>query len=215
MNPFFIKSSSFFVVGKTYFKLWGDSQAIPGRYLPQLLTQNLKTFQVEVDGKKGGGLYQREIDCILRDAKSKYPSDQIHVMMIGGNNLRNGHESVESFEEKCQQLCEAFENIDNAKFVMIGMIPSSKAISKPIFKMADRQLEKLAEKYSSKISFLNIRKLFIANDKINPKLYDDSIHLSHEGMKILSNAISHHVLCKFLICVMKFVQLDEMSKNFN
>ena len=179
-----------------YAKLVGSSFAKPSRKLPQFLSEDLEgRFFLEVDGEGGRGLYQHEMSAILKDAKSRCPKEQIVIMLLGGNNIRNGLESIESFVGKCQQLCDTFETLDNAHFVIIGMIPSFKPISGPIFKRADSELEKLCEKYSSKISFLKVKNLFSTDEKINRALYSDDIHLNDEGTRELSFAIAQH-LCK-------------------
>ena len=74
-------------------------------------------------------------------------------------------------------------------------LASFKPISGPIFKRADSELEKLCEKYSSKISFLKVKNLFSTDEKINRALYSDDIHLNDEGTRELSYAIAQH-LCK-------------------
>ena len=78
---------------------------------------------------------------IIEHAKAHAQQPQLHFLLMGGNNIRSGWETVSSFVAKCRVLARAFINIQNAKLVFCGMVPQSNGISKPMFTEADAKLQ--------------------------------------------------------------------------
>ena len=70
---------------------------------------------------------------------------------MGGNNIRNGWETVDSFVNKCKILATSFEKLENAQLVFCGMIPSpgTDATSKHVFIEANHKLKNLSDQTRS------------------------------------------------------------------
>ena len=194
--------SFFFLVDKIKFKLWGDSFAKKRRKLPKYSRKAFKglPFEIEVDGEGGRELQQHEIEMILKDAKSKVPYPQMQVLLLGGNNLRYGLESVDDFIEKCLHLCESLSKLENVQFTLCSLIPSpaTNVISGPIFKQTDKKLKFLAQSFPCSVSFLDLSEVFLLkNGDIDMKMFShDEIHLKDRGTAALANAIFKHIQSK-------------------
>ena len=184
------KYSFYFILVQKLVSLKGSSHAVKRRKLPKYLKQECSAdFKVEVDGVPGRELQQEIIEQIHQDAKLEPSSYQ--VVLLGGNNIRGGKETVSSFLSKCHNLCKRFIGL-SSRLILCGMIPTKVISSNAIFQHADEELKNLAEKFSN-VTFLNLAPHFMNGESIDNTLYSDNIHLKKRGSRILACAIFNHI----------------------
>ena len=136
------------------------------------------------------------METIIQDAQNNCPGFQSHVIFLGGNNLRDNFESVESFIEKCATLVKSFRDIPNSNLVFVSLIPSPRTHHKcrTTFQESNVRLEKLALEHPLHASFLDVNDIFFNHGKINYQLFsDDRIHLVESGTRKVAHAISCHL----------------------
>ena len=174
-------------------RVLGDSHCVERRGVPKYLKQEFSknaTFKVIVDGMPGRELHQREIEQIYQNARVDKSSYQ--VLLLGGNNIRSGNDTVSSFRLKCHDLCKKFIGLPSPRLVICGMIPSRNKSSEAIFKQADEELKDVADGFLN-VTFLNLAPYFMTENGIDKSLYSDKIHLKKKGSKILARAIFNHI----------------------
>ena len=147
--------------------------------------------------KKSQKLNEEIIQIMCQDALSKCPSPQVHLLLLGDNNLRHGKESVDSFITKCNQIVSKFSSISNCHLILSALIPSPEtdAFSKFIFSEANQKLKYICQK-NQNVSYLNLTKIFVINGVIDMELfcgYND-VHLNSRGAKKLAKLIYAHVI---------------------
>ena len=113
--------------------------------LEEKFKEDEKFRLLKVDAVGGRVLDQNVMKKICDHAKSFSNYHQIHFILMGGNNIRSGWETVDAFVSKCQQLAASFENVAHAKIVFVGMIPTPKTdcVSKKLFVEANKKLQQL------------------------------------------------------------------------
>ena len=184
------KYSFYFILVQKLVSLKGSSHAVKRRKLPKYLKQECSAdFKVEVDGVPGRELQQEIIEEIHKNAKLEPSSYQ--VVLLGGNNIRNGKEPVSSLIIKCHDLCNRFIGL-SSKLTLCGMIPSRVISSNAIFQHADEKLKVLADEFSN-VTFLNLAPHFMNAEGIDKTLYSDKTHLKKRGSRILACAIFNHI----------------------
>ena len=131
------------------------------------------------------------INMILQDAHSPKSGLQIHVILLGDNNLRYNMESTNSFIQKCEYLVQRLSCVPNCKLVFVSILPCSKTKEK--FLEANSKLKKLSFR-SNFVSYLDLEntRFFTNNGAINESLFYDRIHLKDSGSKILAKLIFKH-----------------------
>ena len=128
------------------------------------------------------------INMILQDAYSHRSGPQIHVIILGDNNLRYGMESVDSFIGKCHHLVQGFSQLQKCHLVLVSILPCPKTKEK--FLEANSRLRKIAIRNADFVSYLDLeRTRFFINGAINENLFYDGIHLKNAGEKILAEHI--------------------------
>ena len=188
-----LEHTFYFVLEEKLVHLYGDSHVVESRKVPKYLRQECSknaSIKVEVTRVPGGELQQKEIEEIHQNARLEPSSYQ--VVLLGGNNIRGGKESVSSFVAKCFQLCKRFIGLPSPNLILCGMIPSLHSSSKAIFQHADEGLKRVADGFLN-VTFLNLAPHFMIEGEIDKSLYSDKIHLKRKGSRILAKAIFNHI----------------------
>ena len=139
-----------------------------------------------------------EITC---KAINTFPHPQIHIIILGDNNLRPNRANSEKCADTIkyfEQLVKNFSNFSNCRLVLCSTIPSplTDNRSSQKFKEMNQLLKDLAKTEESRVSFLNFNKYFLFEGEIRTivevngqegYLFSrDGIHLSPIGAKLLS-----------------------------
>ena len=198
-----------FLLELIYLKNWSSSHGTPGpndeRHLRELIENefegSLRFLRPVMNAVGGRRLTHGVINMILQDAHSR-AGPQIHVILLGDNNLRDGMESVDSFIEKCHHLVQGFSQLQKCQLVLVSILPCPKTKEK--FLEANSRLRRIAIRNADYVSYLDLEKTrFFINGDINESLFYDKIHLKNAGAKILAENIFD--LCSsigtFAICI--------------
>ena len=187
-------------VSQVMVTVWGDSHVGKFHHLPEEFTDQLASlskFSIPKFNAKGGAkidfsLVQDILSCI----KAKSGQPQIHILLIGGNNITQKQES--------HQICELFEQVLSEAschqfcFIVLGsIVPRPKVSDKFLndFQVTSNLLHLTAKKFPSTSSFFDIDRLLNAkNPQLLETLYHpDKVHLNPIGASLLAQGLRRHL----------------------
>ena len=127
---------------------------------------------------------------ILKDVQAQSPNPQVHVIMLGDNNLRWSHSQPEDVLAMFRFLLAKSSKIQNCKIVIVSLISTLENIEEKfqIFVNFDKELAKILD---PKHDMVDLRKsLRSKNGDIKEKLFQfDGVHLNSDEAKVLANQI--------------------------
>ena len=132
---------------------------------------------------------------MVNNAKAR-SNPQVHILLLGDNNLRRLEEDPKDYIKLVQTLVENFKNFTKCHLVLTSLLPSPATdhICKDVFKEISRSVKEIAYDTTLKVSFLNLEKSFISHGKIKTTLYEsDEIHLNEQGAEVLASCILKHL----------------------
>ena len=189
-----------------FIKLWGSSHGTPRHHLPQVLNEFMDGYvrfhRPVYDAVGGRKLNHDVVTTIERDMSSRFEK-QVHILFLGGNNLRKKGDP-EHLILYFRAILEHAYAIPGCFVVLVSLLPSPKTdhISKKRFEMASSMLKKLSFEFEETCSFLNISRVFLKEvtfegrkkHSINRLYYKpDGIHMNCIGAGRVAQMICDHV----------------------
>jgi len=122
---------------------------------------------------------------------------EVIIILIGTNNSDHNYTTEETFQEIKKILKLLIEFSPKSKILLVGILPRGESDTdrKRTFNNAVNKLLK-AEKFQNAIYYIDIGYLFLKNEnsgQISKKIMYDGLHLTSEGYKLLSEAISNFI----------------------
>jgi lysophospholipase L1-like esterase len=179
--------------------IWASSHASEHHGLPELLSDIMNDqsrYQAPVFDAKGGRKIDSGIvEVIKDDMTNRSGNPQVHVIILGTNNIRKG-ETPQLVFDYFSQIFQHCAGIPKAHVVFVGLLPSPKTdtTTKALFRETSKMLLDLTKSVPSKASFLNMATFFTRRGgQTIPKFYNDGIHFSLLGAKRYSEILWNHL----------------------
>ena len=180
---------------------WGASHFTHHRLFPQNFENLLHDSNIHpIIFAKGGALLNRTIvDEIKQELKQTEGRRQIHIICLGGNNIRRNTDvwSVEGLASFFEELTIFASDVRGATLILVGMIPSPAFdhISRETFQAMNLKLKKICAQSNDVATYFSAAKLFSPDGRIRQHLYQaDGIHLTEMGTRILANGLKERLL---------------------
>jgi lysophospholipase L1-like esterase len=117
------------------------------------------------------------------------------VILIGTNNSDHNYTTAQTFEEIKDIMEIALELSPKSKILLVGILPrgESNADRQRVFNTTVNKLLK-AEKFQKEVYYIDISYIFLQGEEhISKKIMYDRLHLTSEGYRLLSEAISSFI----------------------
>ena len=131
------------------------------------------------------------VEEILEDVHAWSGQPQVHVLIVGGNNLREGQEAPEVVK-LFTRLLKATSTVKRCFVIVVSFIPDciSDQACKARFIEASKYLRKQCNKFKGTCSLVNSQKIFLSHGELIKDMYvNDGVHLSVAGSKALAKVI--------------------------
>ena len=131
------------------------------------------------------------VEEILEDVHAWSGQPQVHVLIVGGNNLREGQEAPEVVQ-LFTRLLKATSTVKRCFVIVVSFIPDciSDQACKARFIEASKYLRKACNKFKGTCSLVNSQKIFLSHGELIKDMYvNDGVHLSVAGSKTLAEVI--------------------------
>ena len=177
-----------------FLKLWCSSHGKPWHGLPEALSKSMHDvgrFSEPIFDSVSGREINDEVVALIRTDMSSRSGRQVHIIIMGGNNIRSkGHPTF--IIPHFRSILEHSDSIKGCFVLVVGLLPSPKTdnFSKSQFISANTLLKKLTFRFLLTSSFLNVAKHFVkevnegkkGSKEPNPIFFKkDGIHLSYDG----------------------------------
>ena len=160
---------------------------------------NQQKFQLkEIFGQSGRKIDRYTVDTIKEQMRNHTGdlNPQHHVIILGGNNLRNGEylpEEILPFYEELTQCA----TLINCSLTIVGIIPSP--LSDNTFGLnfihMNYLLKTLCSLYRPNCFYFGIGKYLTENGFINRDYFErDGVHLNNAGASILAQYLVEHLV---------------------
>ena len=136
---------------------------------------------------------------IVRNIKENTPAPQIHVIILGDNNLRSGKEIPYDVIGFFNILIQETRTVPSLQLVFSTAVPmiEDETFFTKIFNDFDQELVKLVDGKAG-VSILNLNQEFrLSNGKVIEGFFSDDVHLNNLGSEQLSKTLFLH--CNKLI----------------
>ena len=183
-------------------KLWADSHGTDYHHLPAILLSlfrgtNFSRFSApEIDALGGRKITPNIVGKIIGDMNLRSGSGQpqVHVVFLGSNNIRRGSNPQEIIP-LLRRIADHAIKMCHTHVVFCAALPGieNDHILKSKFMTLNSMIKQLSKEFRSKCSFLNLAKRFTSFGQVKVELYDDGIHLNHEGAQLLAKVIGGHL----------------------
>jgi lysophospholipase L1-like esterase len=120
---------------------------------------------------------------------------EVIVILIGTNNSDHNYTTAQTFNEIKGILDMALELSPKSKILLVGILPrgESNADRQRVFNTAVNKLLK-AEQFQKEVYYIDIDYIFLQGEEhISKKIMYDGLHLTSEGYRLLSEAISSFI----------------------
>jgi len=184
---------------KIRLKVWGSSHACDHHFLPSRLKETFfgsEKYEEPVFHASSGLKITKELVKIIQNDMSENQNySQIHIILLGGNNIREGWKPA-SVAQLLEQIILASKNAPNSLVILCGLIPSPKTEykTKDSFILTDKLIIKLAKKFEQNSSFFNSAKVLTHQGKVKMDCFADGIHLNRFGAKHFTTCLTNHIL---------------------
>jgi lysophospholipase L1-like esterase len=179
-------------------KITASSHGTVYHGLPEVFSDIMKDqsrYQAPVFDAKGGRKIDSGIVDVIKEAMtSRSGTPQVHVLILGTNNIRRG-ESPQLVLHYFSQVIQHCVTIPKAHVVLVSLLPSPQTdtTTKALFREANKMLAGLAKEDPSKASFLNIATFFTIRGNIKEELFGDGIHFTPQGATLYSRKLANHL----------------------
>ena len=136
------------------------------------------------------------VEEILEDVHAWSGQPQVHVLVVGANNLREGQEAPEVVQH-FTRLLKVTSTVKRCYVIVCSFIPDCKSdqACKARFIEASKYLRKECNKFRGTCSLVNSQKIFLNHGELNKGMYvDDKVHLSVTGSRALAEVISKNLM---------------------
>ena len=175
------------------------SHGTPRHYYPQHfkpLFHASKRFSPipRIIPKSGGTISQSLVGEIDTKAVQVAPQKQFIVVTYADNNFRRG-QKVEDVLPLFSQIISIAEKLPFCRVVVTSMVPSfgRDEEMKEEFQKLEEALKKMCHN-SSKASYCSFVNKLMVRGKLNAANFDDDVHLSSAGAKIMAESIHRHLV---------------------
>jgi len=120
---------------------------------------------------------------------------EVIVILIGTNNSDHNYTTAKTFNEIKGILEMALELSPKSKILLVGILPrgESNADRQRVFNTTVNKLLK-AENFQKEVYYIDISYMFLQGEEhISKKIMYDRLHLTSEGYRLLSEAISSFI----------------------
>ena len=185
---------------KKIIKIWASSHGAPHHHLPDILESNFDTTERYeapiIEAKPGGHMTYALADSIVEDVKSRIPQKQLHVCLVGGNNLRRHQDTPRNLLHRFRYLTNQVAPIQGAHLLLCSLIPSPgtqhRIPSDHLFMEFNDALRAFCHSSNNNASFLNLDfKLRRPNGEIKTYFFKDEVHLNFHGQEEVGKMILH------------------------
>ena len=131
------------------------------RFLPRKLQDKFRNQErfvgPEIIAKGGGKLDQEIVSRIIQKAKSLSGKPQLHVVLLGDNNLRHLKQGPDEYLELIQNLLTTLKPIPKCHLVLTSLLPSPPTNWKcaQVFKEVSEEIKKLVQSKQRKLAQVN------------------------------------------------------------
>lgn len=179
-------------------KLWGSSHLTRRHHLPQEvenLLSNLSRFHYPAFDARGGRIIDSGlVESIKNDMSLRDNSPQVHVIILGSNNIRDGWRPKRILT-LFREVIEHCGKLRKCHLVICGILSSVRCDSeqRKRFQTTTAMLKQLSKEHLGHSSFLNIGKTFTVNGSFCQELFQDNIHLNVSGASKLAKVLVNHL----------------------
>ena len=181
---------------KFFIKVWGDSHCCHD--FPKVIKVHLgqtKYFHWPSINAWGGRRFNDAAVADITanmDIQGRLDRPQVHVLMLGSNNIRNQNDN--QLSTRFEAVVQHAGGINNCHVVLCNYFPSpeSDEHSKVRFIEASNSIKSLNQAFPNHTSFLNLAKGFTSFGEIE-NFYRDGIHLNRDGVERLVGLLKPHL----------------------
>ena len=162
----------------------------------EILSHQTRYVQTPIFNAGRSKIRQSLVDEILEDVHAWSGQPQVHVLVVGANNLREGQEAPEVVQH-FTRLLKATSTVKRCYVIVVSFIPDCKSdqACKARFIEASKYLRKECNKFRGTCSLVNSQKIFLNHGELNKDMYvDDKVHLSVAGSRALAEVISKNLM---------------------
>ena len=157
----------------------------------EILSHQTRYVQTPIFNAGRSKIRQSLVDEILEDVHAWSGQPQVHVIIVGANNLREGQEAPEVVQH-FTRLLKATSTVKRCFVIVVSFIPDciSDQACKARFIEASKYLRKACNKFKGTCSLVNSQKIFLSHGELIKDMYvNDGVHLSVAGSKALAKVI--------------------------
>ena len=166
----------------------------PQMFLP--LFKNSKRFEEKPDIRAIGG---RIMDCdaiceVINLATEVAPQKHTIILNLGDNNIRKHGHLPEVILCDYVEIVEQTRKIKNCRLVFTSLVPTfgrDEEYRNEFWRMSEH-LKALA-RLNSHVSWCNFTKCLYKNGRLDPRNFQDDVHLSRSGAKIVAASLFTHL----------------------
>ena len=178
--------------------VWTSSHGSSNRYLRNF-TKNFFNRQSRFqspwfDSVPGRKMTPDLVTDILNDIRQRAPHPQLHLLMMGDNNLRHSKEDPREVSRMLMDIVNEARNYQRAYVIVSTLMPSIENINKnnQIFLDFDKDLKKVL---NPRVEVLDLGKsLRTKQGAIKEHLFEDQVHLNQTGAYVVAEQIYDKVM---------------------
>lgn len=165
----------------------------PNHFKP-LFTRSKRFFPPVIYAKPGGKIDQVLVDEVVERASQVSPMKQVIVLNYGDNNTRENGRSSDIFPY-FSQLLDRLQDIPFCSVVLTSVVPTfgRDEDTKEEFNRLNNFLRILCKDKPRAFYLAFVHRLFV-NGNLHQDYFDDSVHLSSEGARIMAEAIHRRLV---------------------
>ena len=178
--------------------LYSSSHFRKDHYFPQhfnpLFKRSKRFFPPVTYAEPGGVIDQDLVDEVIERASQVSPRKQVIVINYGDNNIRE-NERLSDIFPYFSQLLDRLQDIPFCSVVLTSVVPNfgRDEDTKEDFNSLNNFLKSLCNDNPRAHYLCIVRRLFV-NGNLHQDYFDDAVHLSSEGARIMAEAIHHRLV---------------------
>ena len=178
--------------------LYGSSHFLKKHHFQQHfkpLFKRSKRFFPPVIYPEGGGVIDQDlVDEVVERASQVSPRKQVIVINYGDNNIRQNERLCDIFPY-FSQLLDRLQDIPFCSLVLTSVVPNfgRDEDTKEDFNRLNNFLKSLCKDNPRAFYLCIVRQLFV-NGNLHQDYFEDRVHLSSEGARIMAKAIHHRLV---------------------
>ncbi len=183
-----------------FLKIWASSHGRPkyqvGEFLKAEMAAQNRYSRPEWDWQGGRKITQGLVNQIKSDMDLRSGSPQVHVLILGTNNLREGN-SPAHVSGLFKQVLAHSGIIPKCRVIVVGLLPSVKNDNKnkDAFRECNKQIQLMVQtEYRGHAQIIKMWHRFTYSGEVMQSLFRrDGIHLNSSGAKIYAQALWNHL----------------------